>query len=94
MDINFIIEAINPFVFFGCVMIGFIVKLWTSLDWVNNKLIPTILAVVGALAYYFIYGNSLEYAVIGAFVGIAATGGYELVNNLILLVKDKSKKEE
>ena len=89
MDLSIILETVNPYVFLGCIMIGFIVKMWTSMDWVNNKLIPTILAVVGCIAYYFIY-DSIEKAVIGAFIGIAATGGYELVNNIISLVKSKT----
>lgn len=94
MDINFILEMVNPYVFLGCVMIGFIIKLWTAADWINNKLIPTILGLVGAVSYYFIYGNSIEHAVIGAFIGISATGGYELVHNLILFVKEKTKVQE
>lgn len=90
MDLSVIMEAVNPFVFLGCLMVGFLIKLWVPLEWVNNKLIPTLLAVIGAVSYYFINGNSLEQAVIGAFVGISATGGYELVTNLISLIKEKT----
>lgn len=90
MDLNIILEAINPYVFLGCVMVGFLIKLWVGLDWVNNKLIPTILAIGGAVAYYLINGT-IEQAVIGAFVGISATGGYEMINNLIQLVKEKTQ---
>lgn len=89
MDINIILEAINPYVFLGCVMVGFLIKLWVALDWVDNKLIPTILAIIGATCYWYLHGT-IEQAVIGSFVGVAATGGYELVRNLITLVKEKT----
>lgn len=90
MDLSIIVETINPFVFLGCLMVGFLIKLWIPLEWVNNKLIPTLLAIIGAVAYYFINSHSIEQAVIGAFVGISATGGYELVTNLINLIKEKT----
>ena len=89
MDTSIILEMINPYVFLGCVMLGFLIKLWVGLDWVNNKLIPTILAV----SYYCIY-TSIEKAVIGAFVGVMATGGFELVRNLITLVSEKVDSKE
>lgn len=93
MDTSIILEMINPYVFLGCVMLGFLIKLWVGLDWVNNKLIPTILAVVGCVSYYCIY-TSIEKAMIGAFVGVMATGGFELVRNLITLVSEKVDSKE
>ncbi len=86
MDI--LTNTINIYVLLGCVLLGYIVKTWTNDAVINNKLIPTILALVGAVSYYFIYSD-LEKVVIGAFVGIGATGCYELVNNWIKLLKDK-----
>lgn len=83
-----ILDMINFYVLGGCVLIGWVVKNWTNNDVINNKLIPTILLFVGAGCYYLIYGT-LEMAVIGGFVGIGATGCYELVNNWIKLIQDK-----
>ena len=37
---------------------------------------------------------SIEKAVIGAFVGVMATGGFELVRNLITLVSEKVDSKE
>ncbi len=88
MKIEMIIEFIHPYVFLGCVMLGYLIKLWNKFEWIDNMLIPTILAVVGSISYFLIY-SSYEKAIIGAFVGVAATGGYELVHNLVKLIESK-----
>ncbi len=88
MRLEMILEAIHPYVFLSCVMLGYLVKLWNKFEWIDNKLIPTILAIVGSISYYVIY-LSYEKAVIGAFVGVAATGGYELVRNLVKFIEVK-----
>ena len=80
---DFLLETINPAVLLGCVLIGYIVKTWT-----NDKLIPTILAFVGGVSYFILYGT-FEKAVIGAYVGLGATGCYELVKNWIKLLSGK-----
>lgn len=89
MDMNIIFETINPYVFLGCLMIGYLIKLWVALDWVDNKFIPTIVAIIGAVAYWYIH-ETFEQAIIGSFVGLMSTGGYELVRNIIAKVKEST----
>lgn len=85
---EFLLETINPAVLLGCVLIGYIVKTWTNDAVINNKLIPTILAFVGGVSYFILYGT-FEKAVIGAYIGLGATGCYELVKNWIKLLSGK-----
>lgn len=86
MDI--LLETINPYVLLGCILLGYIVKTWTNNAVINNKLIPTIVMVVGAISYYFIHG-SIEMMVVGGFVGLGSTGCHQLVTNWISLLKEK-----
>lgn len=82
-----LMEMINLYVLGGCVLVGWIIKNWTNNAVVNNKLIPTILCFIGGVCYWLTY-QDLQMIVVGGFVGIGATGCYELVNNWIKIVKD------
>lgn len=66
-----------------CLMLGFIVKLWV--EDVDNKWIPTIVAVVGVLTAVFMnWGNVTIGVVVGGFAsGLVSTGMYEMVSQWI-----------
>lgn len=60
----------------ACLVIGYIIK--TSLSFIPNKYIPTIVAVVGAVVNAIVGGPSVETIVYGAFMGLASTGLHQL----------------
>lgn len=66
-----------------CLMLGFIIKLWVK-D-VDNKWIPTIVAVVGVLAAVVTNWGSITIAVVvgGCASGLLSTGMYEMFSQWI-----------
>ena len=71
-----------PMVLVSCLALGYILKHWIK-D-VDNKLIPTILAVVGAvLACLVNEGISVEIITAGVISGLASTGLHQTFKNLI-----------
>lgn len=78
MDFNIYIV---PMITALCLVVGYIVKKWIK-D-VDNKYIPTIVAIVGALFNVINVGLSIEAIVYGAISGLASTGMHELLNQFI-----------
>lgn len=72
-----------PVIMAACLLIGFIVKKWIR-D-VDNKWIPTIVTIVGALLAVAVnWGNvTLEVIVGGALSGLASTGLHQLFKQWI-----------
>lgn len=68
-------------VFVACLIVGYIIK--TSLDFVPNKYIPTILAVFGAILNAVVSGVSVDSVVYGAFMGLASTGLHQAFTRFI-----------
>lgn len=64
----------------ACLVVGYIIK---TLEFIPNKYIPTILAVLGAILNLFISGFSIESFVFGAFMGLASTGLHQTFKNFI-----------
>ena len=69
----------------ACLIVGYITKKWIK-D-VNNKYIPTILVIFGAILNLFVSGFSIESAIFGAFMGLASTGLHQTFKQYI----EKSK---
>jgi hypothetical protein len=69
---------INPEITLACLVLGFIVKKWVK-D-VDNRLIPTIVAVAGlSLAVAVNWGNvTVAIAVGGTLSGLASTGMHQM----------------
>lgn len=65
----------------ACLVLGYIIK--TSLNFIPNKYIPTILAVVGAVTNCAVSGISIESVVYGSFMGLISTGLYEMFRQYI-----------
>lgn len=75
-------------VMLGCLVVGYIIK--NSLNFIPNKFIPTILAVLGATLNAFVSGLSLETIVYGAVMGLASTGMHQAFKQFI----ENTKTEE
>lgn len=65
----------------ACLVVGYILK--TSFDFVPNKYIPTILAVVGAVLNAIVSGVSVESVVYGALMGLASTGLHQAFTRFV-----------
>lgn len=74
MNIEFLAEFMIPVIMGICLMVGFIVKHWIK-D-VDNKIIPTLCAVLGvAVALWINWGNiTPEVILSGLASGLASTG--------------------
>lgn len=82
MDIGtFIIQLYVPIIVVACLVVGYIVKMWIK-D-VDNKYIPTIVAILGALLGGITLGWTLQSIVAGAVSGLASTGLHQLFKQLI-----------
>lgn len=71
MDINIIDEMIMPIITAACLCIGFVMKKWMPTD---DKWIPTMLLVVGAISGLILFGADYEGVVKGMVSGLAAVG--------------------
>lgn len=82
MELNFFEGMSLPIVCAFCLILGFILKKWIK-D-VNNKYIPTVLTVIGAILGCVIKADiSVENIVYGAFSGLASTGMHQVFKQLI-----------
>jgi hypothetical protein len=90
MDLNFLLDYVNIVVLGICLCVGYAIK--TSLDFINNKYIPLIMLVTGTIINIVINLQSVNAAVVlgGMISGLASTGLYEAMRNLI----DKDGKKE
>lgn len=68
-------EYVVPMVLLACLVTGYILKKWVA-D-LENKYIPTILAVLGAVLNAVNTGMSLEAVIYGALTGLASTGMHQ-----------------
>ena len=82
MDLTFITNLYLPIVMVICLCMGYIMKHW--LKDVDNKLIPTILAVLGViLACLSAETIALETIASGMVTGLASTGLHQVFKQLI-----------
>ena len=70
-----------PIIMVACLIVGFIVKKW--IHDVEDKWIPTIVTILGAVLGFVINGASIEAIVAGAVTGLASTGLHQLFKQLI-----------
>jgi hypothetical protein len=90
MDITYLMEYVNIVVLGICLCVGYVIK--QSLDFINNKYIPLIMLVTGTIINIMINLQNVNAAVVlgGMISGLASTGLYEAMRNLI----DKDGKKE
>lgn len=89
MDLSFITELYIPIIVVLCLVVGYILKHWIK-D-VDNKWIPTILCIGGAVAACISAKDiNLTLIVSGAISGLASTGMHQAFKQII----EKSKNKE
>lgn len=82
MDLSFITSYFVPVVMAGCLVTGYVVKKWIK-D-VDNKYIPTIVFVEGAILNCIVMNAvTVESIVGGAICGLASTGLHQAFTRLI-----------
>lgn len=75
MNVDFIDGMIMPIITAACLCIGFVMKKWMPTD---DKWIPTVLLVIGALSGLILFGVDYEGVVKGMVSGLAAVGFHQL----------------
>ena len=79
MNINFESYLI-PIITVGCLCIGFVLKKWLPTD---DKWIPTILLVLGAISGAILFGFDYEGIVKGMLSGLASVGLHQAFHQFI-----------
>ena len=74
MNIN-LENYLIPIITIGCMCIGFVMKKWLPTD---DKWIPTVLAIVGAISGVILFGPDYDGIVKGMLSGLASIGLHQL----------------
>ena len=92
MDITFLTEYINLVTLGICLCVGFALKYAKLFDWLGNQYIPLSMLILGTVINILINYPGINAQVIlgGMISGLASTGLYELMRNLL----DKDGKKE
>ena len=81
-DMSFFNSIAMPLVIAACLIIGFILKKWV--EDVDNRYIPTILALFGAVLACMVQDTvSVEVLVAGSFSGLASTGLHQAFRQIL-----------
>ena len=81
MSLDFLNEYLVPIVIASCLVIGYCIK---QIDKIPNNIIPTVLAIIGAIVGCIDAGGiSLKSIVYGAISGLASTGIHQLFKQWI-----------
>lgn len=75
MNIDLIDGMIMPIITAACLCIGYVMKKWLPTD---DKWIPTVLCIIGALSGLILFGVDYEGVVKGMVSGLAAVGFHQL----------------
>ena len=81
MDFTVLTNNFEMVVVVACLIVGYTIK--TAFDFVPNKYIPTVLAVVGMVLNAIVNGASVNNLVYGALMGLASTGLHQAFKNFI-----------
>lgn len=87
MDFTILKDSFVVVVMLACLIVGYLIK--TSLNFIPNKYIPTILAVLGAVLNAVVSGVSVETIVYGALMGLASTGLHQAFKQFIENTKEE-----
>lgn len=79
MNINFE-NYLIPIITIGCLCIGFVLKKWMPAD---DKWIPTILLILGAISGAILFGFDYEGIVKGMLSGLASVGLHQAFHQFI-----------
>ena len=87
MDFTILKDGFVVIVLVACLIVGYLIK--TSFNFIPNKYIPTILAVLGAVLNAVVSGVSVESIVYGALMGLASTGLHQAFKQFIENTKEE-----
>lgn len=87
MDFTILKDYFVLVVVVACLIVGYLIK--ESFDFIPNKYIPTILAVLGAVLNAVVSGVSVETIVYGALMGLASTGLHQAFKQFIENTKEE-----
>ena len=73
-------EYISPVIVAVCFCIGYVIK--SSLDFIDNRYIPIVVATVGMAISIWQDGANPKSIAIGLVSGLASTGAFELIRNI------------
>lgn len=84
-DLSFLMEYINLITLGICLCVGFALKYAKIFDWLGNQYIPLSMLVLGTIINVLVNIPSINAAVIlgGMISGLASTGLYEMMRNLL-----------
>ena len=77
MDFTTLTQYFVLLVVVASLVVGYIIKHATFLQWIKNDNIPVVLAVFGCILNLVVSGLSVESAVYGALMGLASTGMHQ-----------------
>jgi Na+/glutamate symporter len=83
-DISFLMQYVNIAIFGICLCVGYAIK--TAFDKIDNKYIPLFALILGCVLSVLVNlhsGITLEVILGGMASGLASTGAYELLRNLL-----------
>lgn len=83
MDLSFLSEFVVVITLAFCMGVGYVIKV--SLDFIPNKYIPLIMAIIGVVFNVFVNNGVIDPTIIvgGLVSGLASTGAYEMFRNFI-----------
>lgn len=81
MDFTILTEHFVLVVLVACLIVGYLIK--HSFDFIQNKYIPTIVALLGAILNAVVSGVSVESITYGALMGLASTGMHQAFKNWV-----------
>lgn len=84
-DLSFLMEYINLITLGICLCVGFALKYAKIFDWLGNQYIPLSMLILGTIINVLVNIPSINAAVIlgGMISGLASTGLYEMMRNLL-----------
>lgn len=82
-DLTFLLEYLNPVILGICLCTGYALK--NAFDWFDNRYIPLSALTMGAIISILVNYPGINAQVIlgGMISGLASTGLYEMLHNLI-----------
>lgn len=89
-DLSFLFDFVNPVILGICLCVGWSLK--NAFDWFENRYIPLSMMVMGCVISLLVNwpGINAEVVLGGMISGLASTGLYEMMKNLL---KKDGKKE-
>ncbi len=94
IDLNIITTLVSPMIVIGCWVLGYVLKNAVPSEKIN-PFIPLILAIVGIVCNVWSIGFfTYETVITGAVSGLAATGMYEGIKNILHLSSEKEEEQK